>query len=317
MNPTIYPPDAVSTPVISVAPIVVPTIGREVELQIRVSAPTTGTDLPVLLLSHGHGRSTHLSSLNGYAPLANFYAAHGFVVIQPTHLDSATLTLSGNDPDAPLYWRTRTKDMSDILDHLTLIENAIPGLAGRINHNTIAVVGHSLGGLTASMLLGAQVTDPLTGTRSDQRDERITAGVLLAAPGRGGDALTETIPPFFTFLSSIDFQPMLTAALVVAGDNDPSPHLTVAGSSWHADPYRLAPAPKALLTLTGGEHQLGGVSGYDVTETTDEDPERLAAVQWLTWAYLRTQLGIDPTAWTNARTALAQTSEALGTIETK
>lgn len=304
MNPTNYAARAMSAPVISIAPVVIPTVGREVDLQVRVSAPATGTNLPVLLLSHGHGRSRHLSSLNGYAPLANFYAAHGFVVIQPTHLDSATLTLTGTDPDAPLYWRNRTHDMSDILDHLDVVEDVVPDLAGRINHSAVGVIGHSLGGLTASMLLGAQVIDPLTGARSDQRDARITAGVLLAAPGRGGDALSDTIPPFFSFLSSIDFNPMTTPALVVAGDNDPSPHLTVAGPDWHADPYRLAPAPKTLLTLQGGEHQLGGVSGYDVTETTDDDPGRLAAVQCLSWAYLRTQLGVDEGAWEIAQDAL-------------
>jgi len=31
----------------------------------------TGSELPVILLSHGHGNSNNLSSLNGYAPLAS------------------------------------------------------------------------------------------------------------------------------------------------------------------------------------------------------------------------------------------------------
>jgi len=61
-----------------------------------------GTNLPIILLSHDHGSSNHLSSLNGYGPLANFWAAHGFVVIQPTHLDSKTLRLPSKDPEAPL-----------------------------------------------------------------------------------------------------------------------------------------------------------------------------------------------------------------------
>jgi len=43
---------------------------------------------------------------------------------------------------------------------------------------------------TASLLLGAQFTDPRDGTAVTLADPRITAGVLLAAPGRGGDALT-------------------------------------------------------------------------------------------------------------------------------
>ena len=78
-------------PVVSVSPVVLPAPGRAVDLQVRVSAPVTGSELPVILLSHGHGNSNNLSSLNGYAPLANIWAAHGFAVIQPTHLDSTTL----------------------------------------------------------------------------------------------------------------------------------------------------------------------------------------------------------------------------------
>ncbi len=69
------------TPVVSVSPVTLPAPGRAVDLQVRVSAPVSGEGVPVILLSHGQGRSHHLSSLNGYAPLADFWAAHGFVVI--------------------------------------------------------------------------------------------------------------------------------------------------------------------------------------------------------------------------------------------
>lgn len=79
---------------------------------------------------------------------------------------------------------------------------------------------------------------------------------------------------------------MTTPALVVAGDKDDSRHFTDVGPDWHADPYRLAPAPKTLLTLFGAEHLLGGISGYDAAETTDEDPGRVAALGRLTSAYL-------------------------------
>src|SRR5260370_26760185 len=92
-------------PVLSVSPVVLSAPGRAVDLQVRVSAPMTGNALPVILLSHGHGNSNNLSSLNGYAPLASFWAAHGFAVIQPTHLDSKMLSLDPGDPEAPLYWR--------------------------------------------------------------------------------------------------------------------------------------------------------------------------------------------------------------------
>lgn len=57
-----------TTPVLSVGPVVLPAPGRTVDLQMRVSAPVTGSELPIILLSHGLGFSNNLSSLNGYAP---------------------------------------------------------------------------------------------------------------------------------------------------------------------------------------------------------------------------------------------------------
>ena len=304
------------TPVLSISPIVLPAPGRAVELQVRVSAPVTGSGLPILLLSHGHGRSNHLSSLNGYAPLAQYFAAHGFVVIQPTHLDSKTLTLDARDPEAPLYWRARVEDMTRILDQLDTLERAVPTLAGRVDRSRVAVIGHSMGGHTASVLLGARLLDVEGEKEVRLTEPRIKAGVVLAAPGRG-DALSAFAAENYPFFKSIDFSSMTTPALVVAGDKDDSTHLTVAGAAWHADPYALAPGPKSLLTLFGGEHGLGGVSGYDVAETTDESPERVAVVQRLSWAFLRTALYPGDSAWQQAQRALADAASPLGRVESK
>jgi hypothetical protein len=54
---------------VSISPVVLSAPGRTVDLQMRVSAPVTGRELPIILLSHGHGNSWYLSSLNGYGPL--------------------------------------------------------------------------------------------------------------------------------------------------------------------------------------------------------------------------------------------------------
>jgi predicted dienelactone hydrolase len=307
------------TPVVSVSPVVLPASGRPVDLQLRVSAPMTGGNLPIVLLSHGHGFSNNLSSLNGYGPLANFWAAHGFVVIQPTHLDSKTLrgVVAADGPDGPLFWRSRAEDMSSILDRLDLVEAAVPALAGRLDRDRVAVVGHSMGGHTASMLLGMRVVDPRGGTDVDLSDARIKAGVLLAAPGNGGSDLSDVAAERYPFLGYSSFAQMTTPALVVAGDRDLAPHLTVRGADWYADPYALSPGPKWLLTLFGAEHGLGGIAGYDAAETTDENPERVAAVQRLTWAYLRTALYPEDPAWPNACAAFADAPDPLGKVECK
>src|ERR1043165_497960 len=114
--------------VLSASPVVLRAPDRAVDLRVRVTAPMDGDELPIVLLSHGQGFSTHLSSLNGYAPLADFWAAHGFVVIQPTHLSSRSLRLASGDPEAPLYHRSRAEDMTRILDRLRELENAVPHL---------------------------------------------------------------------------------------------------------------------------------------------------------------------------------------------
>jgi predicted dienelactone hydrolase len=66
------------TPVISFSPVVISAPGRPVDLELRVTVPSSGDNLPIILLSHGQGRSNSLSSLEGYAPLYEFWAAHGF-----------------------------------------------------------------------------------------------------------------------------------------------------------------------------------------------------------------------------------------------
>ncbi|MEV5548620.1 chlorophyllase [Streptomyces sp. NPDC052309] len=319
MSESTHPADTFGspTPVLSVSPVVLSAPGRAVDLEMRVSAPVTGGDLPVILLSHGLGFSNNLSSLNGYAPLAHFWAAHGFVVIQPTHLDSRTLSLDPDAPGATPHWRSRAEDMKRILDRLDVIEAAVPQLAGRLDHDKVAVAGHSMGGHTVSLLLGARLTDPRDGTEVNLAEPRIRAGVLLAAPGRGGDALSEFAAENYSFFRTTDFSRMTTPALVVAGDKDHSEFLTVMGADWHADPYVLAPGPKSLITLFDAEHGLGGISGYDVAETTDENPGRVSAVQRLTWAYLRTELYPGDTAWKAACDALTAGPDPVGRVESK
>lgn len=314
-------PTDTAAPVLSYSPVVLPVPGRPVDLQLRVSSPATGTDLPVIVLSHGHGSTNNLSSLNGYAPIANLWAAAGFVVIQPTHLDSATLRHQLADvPGAPLFWRERPTDLVHILDRLDEIEQAVPLLRGRIDHDKIAVAGHSYGGHTASLLLGARITDPDTGQEMNLLDRRVKAGVLFGAPGRGGDVLNGPMAASVPFMHTTDFATMTTPALIVYGDRDDSRHFTDLGPDWHADPYRLSPAPKAMLTVFDAGHILGGISGYDTTESamlSDENPAQVAAIGRLTAAYLHTQLEPDDQAWAAASEALTTGVDPFGRVDSK
>ncbi len=312
---------AAPCPVISVSPVTLSAPGRGADLQMRVSAPVTGSRLPVIVFAHGSG-----SSMDAYAPLANYWAARGFVVIQPTFLDSQTLSPNPqashseaikaflDDPRKLVMWRYRVEDVKRILDHLGIIEDAVLGLKGRLDLDRIAVAGHSFGAHTTSMFLGARVIDADGNLGEDFTDPRIKVGVLLC-PGGRGEALSPFAVEHFPCLKQ-SYAEMRTPTLVVAGDNDQSALATM-GPEWFTDAYTLSPGANRLLTLFGGEHMLGGISGYLVTETTDENPARVAVVQRLTCAYLRTALYPDDTALADACAALENSADPLGRVDSK
>lgn len=300
----------VAEPVISVRPVELPAPGRGEHLLVRVTAPLTGDALPVLVFSHGFGES-----LDGYAPLVDFWAAHGFVVVQPTHLDSRTLNITPEDSRYPDIWRIRVEDLTRVVDRLDLVEAAVPGLAGRVDRDRIGAAGHSWGAQTVSMLLGARVLDADGVPGKDLSDPRIRAGVLLAVAGTGGAHLTPFAAEHFPFMNPA-FAQLTTPALVVAGDADQSA-LTVRGPDWFTDCYHQSPGARSLLTLFGAEHSLGGISGYASTETTDESPERVALVRRLTWAFLRGALYPTDPSWSTASAELAASTDPLGRVESK
>lgn len=298
----------------SFSPVSLPMPGRPQPLQLRVTAPVEGDGLPIVLLSHGHGPSLYLPSKDGYGPLANFLAERGFVVIQPSHANSKVGGLPRDLSGAPLFWRERTEELTAILDGLAAIEAALPLLKGRLDHERIAAVGHSLGGHTVALLLGMRVT--IGGAEVDLREPRIKAGVLLAAPGAGGDNLSENGKSYGPAFSP-DFTHLATPTLVAFGDMDVSPHLTVRGADWHAYPYHLSPGAEALLTIDGGKHGLGGIAGYDARETDDEDPDRLEITRRMIWAYLRSALIEGDHAWKNACAALTGPAGTLARLDRK
>jgi dienelactone hydrolase len=299
-----------TTPIISVKPVVLPAPERGEDLQVRVSAPACGTGLPVVVFAHGFGQS-----MSSYDPLVDFWAGNGFVVVQPTFLDSQTLGLTPMDPRYPDIWRVRVRDVERVLDELDHVVAAIPGLDDRIDRDRVAVAGHSWGGQTVSMLLGARVIGADGQPGPDMTDARVKAGVLLATTGIGGADLTPFAAENFSFMSP-DFDGLTTPVLVVAGDHDQSP-LSTRGPDWFTDVYVFSPGAQSLLTVFGGEHSLGGIHGYNARDTTDESPARVALIREAAAAYLRSALGVDDTAWKQAQTELARATGPIGRIDSK
>ena len=296
--------------VISVSPIVIVAPERGEDLQLRVSAPANGKKLPIIIFAHGYG-----SSMNDYAPLVDYWAQNGFVVIQPTFLDSKTLAITPQDQRTPNIWRFRVEDVKRILDQLDLIAKNVTGLKGRLDRTRIAAVGHSYGAQTVGMLLGARVVDANGKAGEDLSDSRIKAGILLSAAGNGGKDLTAFAANNFPFMNP-SFAQMTKPTLIIAGDKDKS-MLTTRDADWFTDAYTMSSNNKSLVTLFGAEHSLGGISGYNVKETTDENSERVVAVQQLTLAYLQSALYPEKQAWSITSNKLMGNSNTIGKVESK
>lgn len=303
------------TPIMSFSPVVLPVPGRQVDLEIKVTAPATGNNLPVILISHGHGPSTFLSSYKGYAPLVDFFAAQGFVVIQPTHQNSKALALPSSLPEAPLFWSSRATDMKFILDHLDKIIATVPGLPGRVDEDKVAAIGHSMGGHTVAMLAGMDVTDPATGKIVNFIEPRLKVQVLIGVSG-GPEGFNGAARQHYPVLAAGNFGTMTLPALIVNGDKDINLMFSDV-DNWRADAYYQSPGPKDLLTVFGAEHIFGGISGYDARETSDENPERVAFVCQSILAYIRSTFDPKDPSWEEAKKALNGVQGALGSIESK
>lgn len=110
---------------------------------IRGAKPAS-TGRPLVVLSHGYS-----GSWRNLSWLAVELVEQGYVVAAPDH--PGTTTFNMDPAQAAELWE-RPHDLSRVID---LLEGD-PGLAGKVDANRIAAIGHSLGGWTVTALAGAQ-----------------------------------------------------------------------------------------------------------------------------------------------------------------
>lgn len=254
-------------------------------MTVRVSYPAAGRALPLVMLSHGNRLSR-----SDYQPLVTALVRDGYVVVQPDHGDASVDGFVPGAPQADDVWRTRVDQLRWLADHPEAIAARIPALRGRVDARRIAVVGHSFGGQSAALAMGATIAGPGSGVRTTHPAPGIRAAVLLAPPGHDA-GLTEEWKKRAPYLK-LDWTTMRGPVLTVIGMEDRTP-LTDQGPEWHADPYRLGPKAGAfcLMRLAGVGHYLGGIDSPLRLPTGDATPERQARVIGATLAFLDDALG--------------------------
>ena len=267
---------------------------REKDLEIKVTYPDGADTYPVIVFSHGL-----LGSKDGYQPLVRYWADNGYVVIQPTHYDSASFrkpTLTELRDLTPLFvgWESRPDDIILILDQLANIESLLPDFQGQFDHGRIGMGGHSFGSHTAMLIGGTQLSansfgncgnvgsianSNISGGASSKsnaggkqfRDERPLAFLLLSPQG-SGRALTETAD--FNQSAWDDFErPMM----IVTGTEDKGRRRQ--DHIWRSEAFKYgAPDDKYLMVIEGGYHGFGGITG---TKFFGSGPANDSHVEWV------------------------------------
>ena len=251
------------------------------EFPVRITYPApakTRTDAdkhPVIVFSHGM-----FGSKDNYQPLVTFWAAHGYVVFQPTHPDSRKLGLKTANA-AARAWKVRPRQVSFLLDSLDLIEKQVPALADRLDRERIGVGGHSFGAHTSQLIGGAVAYAP---NARSFRDKRCKAALLLSPQGKGGVFRADS------------WKTLTLPALVLTGSLDTSP-ITGQKPEWRLDPFRLAPpGDRYVVWIEGAHHGFGGISGSRWRGAGPKNDDQVRVVQQVSLAFFDAFLRDDAKA---------------------
>jgi len=284
---------AAPAPVMVLDPVVLPAADGQRELLVRVTAPMVPHGrLPVILFSHGAGLSRAQ-----YAPLVEYWAREGFVVLQPDHEDGVVDGFPPAVPPSDELWRTRILDLKRLAHGLSAIETAAPALHGHLDAGRLLAVGHSFGGHTVAALMGAKVWNARLGRFESFAEPSIKGALLLSPPGAGGASganLSEGFRARGGFLT-VDWSALRGPIVTIVGSADDNKAMSPKAPEWHADLYRGSIAPdQCLITLTGARHYLGGIVDPRRSGVEDADPARLAAVRNISLALFRSALAGTP-----------------------
>ena len=235
-------------------------------LLVRMTFPdSTGPTerFPVIVFSHG-GRC----SRDRYTDFADHWASHGYIVIQPAHMDSTSIPppkIRGMEMMNESV-RTRRLDLPFILDSFDELQKRVPEIADKLDTERVAAAGHSLGGGTAMAVTGLVMEDRRDGIPFGMKDERFDVLLLITNPGNSpmmpDDPWRMVSLPTFVATGTNDFSGL------VRHIKKKESIFKFSGDATFAD------TPNHYLFVDDMDHYLGGLI---CKEMKDDEPDHEAA----------------------------------------
>ncbi len=283
----LYRPATRTDPIRTLPDATVTLPGNDDPLHLRIVYPDAHGQYPVIVFSHG------ASCTNGdYAPLADEWARHGYVVILPNHPD-AGLPGRPSRTKMEMAFRSRLAQMSQIIGGLERIETEYPELSGRLDRDRIVAAGHSMGALSSGVIARRHLVGSPAPPASF-RDPRARATLLLSGPG--------PLP----IIAEEGWAGLSLPLLVSTGTRDQA---AMAGPDatweWRLSSFALTPArDKYALVIQDADHFLGGIICPGQATDRVNDSAALVILQSISIAFLDDYLKHDR----DARNFLRDTS---------
>ena len=235
---------------------------------LNAEADTSKGPYPLIVFSHGFGTNATF-----YNSLTEHYTSYGFVVIAPEHLEQF-------DPEYSELWRAsidRPLDIKQVLDYAETLTAIGGDMAGLIDMQQVAFIGHSYGGYAALAIAGAQYDLDAFNARCAAlaKDDPKTFLCTPLVPHEADMAARAGLDPMPKGLWPSFGDPRIKAIVPMAGDSylfDKSglakitiPMMAMGGTADVGTPYEWGAKPayeyaastqKALVSIVNADHPI-------------------------------------------------------------
>jgi len=264
------------------------------QLPVRISYPVGQSRFPVIVFSHGNGSKGDM-----YKGFTDYWASHGYVVLQPTHVDSKSLGFVAERQNMRVMYQqmllvtdTRRQDMSFIVDSLDDIEEMFPDLENKLDENKLVAAGHSMGAATAMIVSGMTLVNPMDGYEETSDEDRFKVLLMISDPTN-----MALMPPQ-------PWKGVKIPTLISTGTND----FSDVGSGKINVPFkyeiprslRHSMSPHHYVLVDGADHYMGGLMcRTDVPGPLQHDELKIAAET--STVFLDAYVKNDLAAWRSLR----------------